>query len=76
MDKLAAGRGDMLSPECVPALPCLFNTLIIQCPCSVIEFRQMVMALHQAGWRVVLDVVYNHTFRAGPHDRCVLCAGL
>lgn len=30
----------------------------------------MVMALHQQGWRVVLDVVYNHTFRAGPHDRC------
>ena len=31
----------------------------------------MVMALHRAGWRVVLDVVYNHTFRAGPHDRSV-----
>ena len=35
----------------------------------ILEFRHMVMALHQAGWRVVLDVVYNHTFRAGPHDR-------
>lgn len=26
------------------------------------EFKQMVMALHQAGIRVILDVVYNHTF--------------
>ena len=25
------------------------------------EFKQMVMALHQAGIRVVMDVVYNHT---------------
>ncbi len=26
------------------------------------EFKQMVQALHKAGLRVVLDVVYNHTF--------------
>jgi pullulanase len=26
------------------------------------EFKQMVQALHRAGIRVVLDVVYNHTF--------------
>ncbi len=26
------------------------------------EFKQMVQALHQSGIRVVLDVVYNHTF--------------
>jgi pullulanase len=26
------------------------------------EFKQMVQALHRAGLRVVLDVVYNHTF--------------
>lgn len=26
------------------------------------EFKQMVMALHKAGIRVFLDVVYNHTF--------------
>lgn len=26
------------------------------------EFKQMVMALHQAGIRVIMDVVYNHTF--------------
>lgn len=27
------------------------------------EFKQMVDALHQAGLRVIVDVVYNHTFR-------------
>lgn len=26
------------------------------------EFKEMVQALHQAGIRVILDVVYNHTF--------------
>lgn len=25
------------------------------------EFKQMVMALHRAGIRVIMDVVYNHT---------------
>ncbi len=38
------------------------------------EFRCMVAGLHAAGLRVVLDVVYNHTFHSGPnscvfHDR-------
>ena len=28
------------------------------------EFKQMVQGLHKAGLRVVLDVVYNHTYRA------------
>ncbi len=27
-------------------------------------------ALHALGLRVVLDVVYNHTFASGPHSRC------
>lgn len=27
------------------------------------EFKQMVLAMHQKGLRVVLDVVYNHTYR-------------
>ncbi len=31
----------------------------------ILEFRQMVAALHQAGLNVVVDVVYNHTFAAG-----------
>lgn len=29
------------------------------------EFKQMVMALHKAGIRVVMDVVYNHVFDLG-----------
>lgn len=33
------------------------------CPVARIkEFKQMVQALHNAGIRVILDVVYNHTF--------------
>lgn len=30
--------------------------------CRIREFKQMVQALHRAGLRVVLDVVYNHTY--------------
>lgn len=29
------------------------------------EFKQMVQALHDAGIRVVMDVVYNHTYATG-----------
>ena len=29
------------------------------------EFRGMVAGLHATGLRVVLDVVYNHTFHSG-----------
>lgn len=36
------------------------------------EFRAMVMALHGAGLRVGMDVVYNHTFAAGQDPRSVL----
>lgn len=28
----------------------------------ILEFKQMVQTLHKAGIRVILDVVYNHTF--------------
>lgn len=37
------------------------------------EFKQMVMALHKAGLRVVLDVVYNHVYDvdASPFERTV-----
>mmetsp|Transcript_1676 Transcript_1676/g.4831 ORF Transcript_1676/g.4831 Transcript_1676/m.4831 type:complete len:1182 (+) Transcript_1676:338-3883(+) len=38
-------------------------------PSRLTEFRQMVHAIHGMGLRVVLDVVYNHTFHAGPHDK-------
>jgi pullulanase len=38
----------------------------------IFEFRQMVMALNQAGLRVVLDVVYNHTSASGQDPKSVL----
>ncbi len=38
----------------------------------ILEFRQMVQALNQAGLRVVMDVVYNHTNAAGQNDNSVL----
>jgi pullulanase len=38
----------------------------------IIEFRQMVMALHAAGLRVGMDVVYNHTSASGQNARSVL----
>ncbi len=38
----------------------------------IVEFRQMVMALHQAGLRVGMDVVYNHTSASGQSDKAVL----
>jgi pullulanase len=34
-------------------------------PARIVEFRRMVRALHDAGLRVVLDVVYNHTMADG-----------
>ena len=36
------------------------------------EFRAMVMALHAAGLRVGMDVVYNHSFASGQDPRSVL----
>ena len=38
----------------------------------VIELRSMVMALHGAGLRVGMDVVYNHTFVGGQDEKSVL----
>ncbi|WP_254775297.1 alpha-1,6-glucosidase domain-containing protein [Pseudoxanthomonas sp. GM95] len=38
----------------------------------VIEFRQMVMALHALGLRVGMDVVYNHTSASGQQASSVL----
>ena len=37
------------------------------------EFKQMVMALHESGIRVVMDVVYNHTasVKGNPFERTV-----
>ena len=36
------------------------------------EFRQMVLALHRAGLRVGMDVVYNHTTASGQKEKSVL----
>ena len=36
------------------------------------ELRAMVMALHEAGLRVGMDVVYNHTSASGQSDKSVL----
>ena len=41
-------------------------------PARILEFRQMVQALNQAGLRVVMDVVYNHTNSAGQNPFSVL----
>ncbi|NYE61545.1 pullulanase/glycogen debranching enzyme [Duganella sp. 1224] len=38
----------------------------------IVEFRQMVQALHRTGLRVGMDVVYNHTFIAGQNEKSVL----
>ena len=38
----------------------------------IVEFRQMVQNLHKAGLRVGMDVVYNHTYRAGQQEKSVL----
>ena len=38
----------------------------------IVEFRQMVMDLHNAGLRVGTDVVYNHTFIAGQNEKSIL----
>lgn len=38
----------------------------------ILEFRQMVQALNQAGLRVVMDVVYNHTNASGQSSKSVL----
>ncbi|MFT7724055.1 MAG: DUF3372 domain-containing protein [Roseateles sp.] len=38
----------------------------------VIEFRQMVMALHRAGLRVGMDMVYNHMAAVGQAPKSVL----
>jgi pullulanase-type alpha-1,6-glucosidase len=38
----------------------------------IVEFRQMVQALHGAGLRVGMDVVYNHMTASGQHPKSVL----
>lgn len=38
----------------------------------IVEFRQMVQSIHQLGFRVIMDVVYNHTHQAGLEKTAVL----
>jgi len=38
----------------------------------VIEFREMVQSLHSLGFRVIMDVVYNHTHQFGLNENSVL----
>jgi pullulanase len=40
-------------------------------PQRIKEFRSMIQALNQAGLRVVMDVVYNHTAASGQADKSV-----
>ena len=41
-------------------------------PERIVEFRELVQALNRLGLRVVIDVVYNHTYACGQHPRSVL----
>ena len=38
----------------------------------ILEFRRLVKSLHEAGWRVGMDKVYNHTSASGQHLQSVL----
>ena len=38
----------------------------------LVEFREMVKSLHGMGFRVIMDVVYNHTHQAGLESNAVL----
>jgi pullulanase len=38
----------------------------------LVEFREMVKSLHGMGFRVIMDVVYNHTHQAGVEPNAVL----
>ncbi len=44
--------------------------------CQVLEFKQMVKALHQAGIEVILDVVFNHTCEGNEHGPVLSFKGL
>ena len=35
--------------------------------CRILELKQMIQALHQAGIRVIMDVVYNHVYQIETH---------
>ncbi|GAB3934785.1 glycogen debranching protein GlgX [Larkinella terrae] len=43
---------------------------------AVVEFKEMVKALHKAGIEVVLDVVYNHTAEGNQHGPTLSFRGI
>ncbi len=43
---------------------------------QVHEFKEMVLALHQAGIEVILDVVYNHTAEGNEHGPTLSFKGI
>ena len=36
--------------------------------CRIIELKEMIKGLHQAGIRVIMDVVYNHVYEVSMHS--------
>ena len=38
----------------------------------IVEFRAMVARLHNMGFKIIMDVVYNHTYAAGLNEHSVL----
>ncbi len=56
-------------PENYNALEGTYSTDAADGAVRIREFKQLVQALHAAGIRVVMDVVYNHT--GGPNDQSV-----
>jgi glycogen operon protein len=44
--------------------------------CQVVEFKQMVRALHEAGIEVILDVVFNHTAEGNERGPVISFKGL
>ena len=38
----------------------------------LVEFREMIQSLHGLGFRVIMDVVYNHTYQFGLKQKSVL----
>ena len=39
-----------------------YSTDAVNGEVRIIEFKEMIQALHKKGFRVIMDVVYNHTF--------------
>jgi len=43
---------------------------------QILEFRKMVLALHEAGIEVILDVIYNHSAEGGNSGPFFSCKGI